>query len=217
MVYSNIVFGVRLCCAAGTEFTLLPGLGYTCSILGLLRVQYTVYSIRIPISSMSAHPAISTESYREKALRKFKQQPLVPVGAAATTVALVIAMTKMRKGQSHSFNNWLRVRIVAQGLTVAAVVAGSWTYGVSTPAPQLEIAAAQEKAAQERAAFEERLRLAEEITRAESGSVPAAADVRTPPSTALPTTESPPPSTTSGSWQSWWRRNGSKNGTEKSS
>ncbi len=132
-------------------------------------------------------------------------------GAAATTVALVIAMTKMRKGQSSSFNNWLRVRIVAQGLTVAAVVAGSWAYGVSTPASQIETAAAQDKAIQERAAFEDRLRLAEEITRAESGSV-STADVRTPPSTAPPTTESPPPSSTSGSW---WRWNGSKNGTEK--
>lgn len=30
---------------------------------------------------MIAHPAVSTETYREKALRKFKQQPLVPVGA----------------------------------------------------------------------------------------------------------------------------------------
>jgi len=149
---------------------------------------------------MSVHHAVSGETYREKALRKFKQQPLVPVGAAATTVALVIAMTKMRKGQSRSFNNWLRVRIVAQGLTVAAVVAGSWAYGVSTPASQLETAAAQDKAIQERAAFEDRLRLAEEITRAESGSV-STADVRTPPST----TESPSPSATSRSSQSWWR------------
>ncbi|KAI9463989.1 hypoxia induced protein conserved region-domain-containing protein [Lactarius psammicola] len=165
---------------------------------------------------MSVHPAISTETYREKALRKFKQQPLVPVGAAATTVALVIAMTKMRKGQSHSFNNWLRVRIVAQGLTVAAVVAGSWAYGFSTPASQIETAAAQDKAIQERAAFEDRLRVAEEITRAESGSV-STAGVRTPPSTAPPTTESPPPSATSRSWKSWWWWNGSKNGTEKSS
>lgn len=138
------------------------------------------------------------------------------LGAAATTVALVIAMTKMRKGQSHSFNNWLRVRIVAQGLTVAAIVAGSWTYGFSTPSSQLETAAAQEKAVQERAAFEDRLRLAEEITRAESGSV-STADVRIPQSTVLPATESPTPSATSRSWQSWWRWGGSKNGTEKPS
>ena len=105
-------------------------------------------------------------------------------------------MTKMRKGQSHSFNNWLRVRIVAQGLTVAAVVAGSWTYGFSTPTSQLETAAAQDKAIQERAAFEDRLRQAEEITRAESSSV-STTDVRTSKSTALPTTESPAPSATS--------------------
>ncbi|KAF8270025.1 hypothetical protein EI94DRAFT_1572365 [Lactarius quietus] len=160
---------------------------------------------------MSVHHAVSGETYREKALRKFKQQPLVPppspltdvndyYRSCCTTVALVIAMTKMRKGQSRSFNNWLRVRIVAQGLTVAAVVAGSWAYGVSTPASQLETAAAQDKAIQERAAFEDRLRLAEEITRAESGSV-STADVRTPPST----TESPSPSATSRSSQSWWR------------
>lgn len=127
-------------------------------------------------------------------------------GAAATTVALVIAMTKMRKGQSHSFNNWLRVRIVAQGLTLAAVVAGSWAYGASTPASQLEAAAAHDKAMQERAAFEDRLRLAEEITRAESGSA-STADERTPSSTALPITKSPPPSAT------WWRWGGSKNST----
>jgi hypothetical protein len=33
--------------------------------------------------TMSDQPAISTETYREKALRKFKQQPLVPVGATS--------------------------------------------------------------------------------------------------------------------------------------
>ena len=37
-------------------------------------------------------------------------------------------MSKLRKGQSHTFNNWLHVLIAAQGLTVAGVVAGSWTW-----------------------------------------------------------------------------------------
>lgn len=32
---------------------------------------------------MATHSAVSTETYREKALRKFKQQPLVPVGATS--------------------------------------------------------------------------------------------------------------------------------------
>ncbi len=78
-------------------------------------------------------------------------------------------MAKMRKSQSRSLNNWLRVRIVAQGFTVAAVVLGSWTYGTSRPSPELDTTAALDKAAQERVAFEERLRLAEAFTRAESG------------------------------------------------
>lgn len=160
---------------------------------------------------MRAHFLVHSASVVIDGCRRFTS-----TGAAATTVALVIAMTKMRKGQSHSFNNWLRLRILAQGLTVAAVVAGSWAYGVSTPASQLETAAAHDKAIQERAAFEDRLRLAEEITRAESGSV-STADERTPPSKALPITQSPPPPATSHSWQSWWRWGGSKNGTDKSS
>jgi len=37
---------------------------------------------------MSVHPAISAETYREKALRKFKQQPLVPVGAGSFSSSL---------------------------------------------------------------------------------------------------------------------------------
>ncbi|KAH9968108.1 hypoxia induced protein conserved region-domain-containing protein [Russula dissimulans] len=149
---------------------------------------------------------VSTETYREKALRKFKQQPLVPVGAAATTVALVIAMTKMRKGQSRSLNNWLRLRIVAQGFTVAAVVAGSWAYGTAKAIVPGELdasaSAAQDKAAQERMAFEERLRMAEEITRAESRSEPESGSrpLRNVHATAVPT--EPP---TSELRRSWWK------------
>jgi hypothetical protein len=36
---------------------------------------------------MSTHPPVTGETYREKALRKFKQQPIVPVGAPSLTVA----------------------------------------------------------------------------------------------------------------------------------
>jgi len=161
---------------------------------------------------MATHSAVSTETYREKALRKFKQQPLVPVGAAATTVALVIAMTKMRKGQSRSFNNWLRVRIVAQGLTVTAVVAGSWAYGSARPMPELDASAARDKAAEERIAFEDRMRLAEEVTRAEESASASPTNVQ---ATAAVTKEPPSTPTTSGSWRSWWGRNESKGGTDK--
>lgn len=112
----------------------------------------------------------------------------------------------MRKGQSHSLNNWLRVRIVAQGFTVAAVALGSWTYGTSRPTPELDATAALDKAAQERVAFEERLRLAEEVTRAESG---LASSANGQVVTAAPTKEPPSSSPISGSRPSWWRWYGS--------
>ncbi|THH18890.1 hypothetical protein EW146_g2162 [Bondarzewia mesenterica] len=130
-------------------------------------------NLRIPfvVVNMSTEHIYSTETYRDKAVRKFKQQPIVPIGAAATTVALIVAMTKMRKGQSSSMNNWLRVRIVTQGLTIGAIVAGSWVYGSQhgSPAQQEQAAVgAVEKAREERAEFEERLRGAEEAHRFES-------------------------------------------------
>lgn len=121
-------------------------------------------------------------------------------------------MTKMRKGQSHSFNNWLRVRIVAQGLTVAAVVAGSWAYGSARPTPELDASATRDKAAEERIAFQERLRMAEEVTRAETGS----ASPTNAQATALPTTEPPSIPAASRSWRSWWGWNESKRGADKS-
>jgi len=68
----------------------------------------------------------SSETYQEKAWRKFKQQPLVPLGAAATTFALIMAGTKLRKRDSKNMNYWLRARVITQGLTIVALVAGSW-------------------------------------------------------------------------------------------
>ncbi|KAI0317809.1 hypoxia induced protein conserved region-domain-containing protein, partial [Amylostereum chailletii] len=115
-------------------------------------------------------PVYNPETYREKALRKFKQQPFVPIGALATTAALVIAMSKMRKGESKSLNTWLRVRVLAQGLTVGAIVLGSWTLGTGRAAQthvQESAAAALEKVEAESAGFKARLREAEESHRVE--------------------------------------------------
>lgn len=133
-------------------------------------------------------------------------------------------MTKMRKGQSHSLNNWLRLRILAQGFTIAAIVVGSWaSYGAARPpgsgsTSELDAAAAaMDKAALERVAFEDRLRLAEEVTRAESGLAPSAnGQQQQQQATAAPTTERPS-SPISGSRRPWWRWYGSTGGTDKPS
>ncbi|KAF9645245.1 hypothetical protein BDM02DRAFT_3189881 [Thelephora ganbajun] len=110
------------------------------------------------------------ETYREKALRKFKQQPLVPLGALATTFTLLMASNKLRKRQSKDMNYWLRARVIAQGFTIAAVVAGAWMMGQTKP--QIDKSAREQDEMldglqRRREEFEERLRNAEENHRLE--------------------------------------------------
>jgi len=65
------------------------------------------------------------ETWTEKFSRKFKENPWVPLGCLATCGALVMSAVKMRAGKSRSMNYWLRARVVLQGVTVVALVAGS--------------------------------------------------------------------------------------------
>lgn len=60
--------------------------------------------------------------------RKFKEQPLVPLGAGATTIALLAAGRAIQRGESNQFNLWCRYRIVFQGLTLIAALGGSLYY-----------------------------------------------------------------------------------------
>ncbi|KAG0144555.1 hypothetical protein CROQUDRAFT_672320 [Cronartium quercuum f. sp. fusiforme G11] len=60
--------------------------------------------------------------------QKFKDQPLVPLGAGATTIALLGAGRALRAGNATQFNVWLRYRVVFQGLTVLAALGGSLYY-----------------------------------------------------------------------------------------
>ncbi|KZV74965.1 hypothetical protein PENSPDRAFT_647492 [Peniophora sp. CONT] len=114
------------------------------------------------------------ESYKEKALRKLKEEPLVPIGTLATTAALTMAMIQMRKGKSTSFNKWLRVRVVAQGLTVGAICLGTVSFSTHKPPTREELAAAaQRKHDDERADFEARMREAEEAEAVDRAARPA--------------------------------------------
>ncbi|KAJ8495279.1 hypothetical protein ONZ45_g1789 [Pleurotus djamor] len=145
------------------------------------------------------------ETYSEKAVRRFKQNPWVPIGTLATCAALITAMYKMRQGDSRSFNRWLRVRVIAQGLTVAAMVGGTYTLGARNlqasraEEEQERIRRAEEKREEERRGFEERLRDAEEAHRAEMAFVEAE-NAATAPS----------PTKQSKSWSEWLGRGGPK-------
>ncbi|QPG76980.1 Respiratory supercomplex factor 1, mitochondrial [Brettanomyces nanus] len=64
----------------------------------------------------------------EKIIYRSKQQPLVPLGCLATTVAVILAAKGVRTGDSKSAQIWFRWRVGLQGFTLAALIFGSMYY-----------------------------------------------------------------------------------------
>ncbi|PSR75665.1 hypothetical protein PHLCEN_2v8956 [Hermanssonia centrifuga] len=109
--------------------------------------------------SVNEHKA---ETWQQKLLRRFKEEPLVPIGVFATCVALVMAASKLGKpSESMSMNRWMRVRVIAQGATIAAIVGGSYFYKDKQQQPDA-ITTAEETKMKEKLEFEARMRAAEE-------------------------------------------------------
>ncbi|KAL2823652.1 altered inheritance of mitochondria protein 31, mitochondrial [Aspergillus cavernicola] len=75
-------------------------------------------------SSFDGNPQFEEESALQKFRRRFKEEPLIPLGCAATCYALYRAYRSMRAGDSVEMNRMFRARIYAQGFTLLAVVAG---------------------------------------------------------------------------------------------
>lgn len=124
------------------------------------------------------------ETWQQKLMRRFKEEPFVPIGKCITCVqhptpvlshacpgtaltcfALFMASTKLgKKGESKSLNRWFRARIIFQGATIAAIVAGSYAVkgrNDGTLETQNTPTVEQLKL-KERLEFEARLRKAEE-------------------------------------------------------
>ncbi|CAH7684351.1 hypoxia induced protein conserved region-domain-containing protein, partial [Phakopsora pachyrhizi] len=100
----------------------------------------------------------------ERFSSKFKEQPLVPIGAGATTIALLGAGRAIQQGNSSQFNLWLRYRVIFQGLTVAAALVGSLYY---TKQRQIDRVALEEERIRKR---DLRIREQESSDRSFSGS-----------------------------------------------
>ena len=73
-----------------------------------------------------------SDFFEEKRLgklwRRLKEEPLIPIGCAATCYALYQATKSIRHGDHHQTNRMFRARIYAQGFTLVALVAGSIFY-----------------------------------------------------------------------------------------
>jgi len=79
-------------------------------------------------SSFDSSPEFFEESRPQKLWRKLRQEPLIPLGCAATCYALYMATKSIRAGDHHQTNRMFRARIYAQGFTLVALVAGSIFY-----------------------------------------------------------------------------------------
>ncbi|EFX05771.1 mitochondrial hypoxia responsive domain containing protein [Grosmannia clavigera kw1407] len=64
-----------------------------------------------------------------KITRKLKQEPLIPLGCLLTVAAFTNAYRAMRRGDHNQVQRMFRARIIAQGFTVAAMVAGGIYFG----------------------------------------------------------------------------------------
>ncbi|KWU46206.1 hypothetical protein RHOSPDRAFT_32202 [Rhodotorula sp. JG-1b] len=68
------------------------------------------------------HPPPQDPTTWAKFSRKFKEEPLVPLGCLATVAALLGASSALQKGNRTQFNMFLRYRVAAQGLTLVAAL-----------------------------------------------------------------------------------------------
>jgi len=123
------------------------------------------------------------ETWSAKFSRKIKENPWVPIGCLATCGALAMSAAKLRAGKSSDMNFWLRARVVLQGLTLVALLAGSMSIQKirkeelarlnigEDGLPQIEATTelAREKKEKERLGFEERLKAAQATTEMEEG------------------------------------------------
>ncbi|CAG7948378.1 unnamed protein product [Penicillium salamii] len=75
-------------------------------------------------SSFDENPQFTEETGTQKFTRRLKEEPLVPLGCAATCYALYRAYRSMKSGDSVEMNRMFRARIYAQAFTLVALVAG---------------------------------------------------------------------------------------------
>ena len=126
-----------------------------------------------------------------------------------------MAANKLRKRQSKDMNYWLRARVIAQGFTIVAIVAGAWMMGRTKP--QIDKSAREQDemlaGLQKRREFEERLKNAEENHKLEQEILNApASEAKISPETRENEAQPPQPSQASSTWStlSWFKGSNSK-------
>ncbi|ELK03134.1 HIG1 domain family member 2A, mitochondrial [Pteropus alecto] len=76
------------------------------------------------VEGMSPSVYSTTESFKEKFLRKTRENPMVPLGCLSTAAALTYGLYCFHRGQSQRSQLMMRTRIAAQGFTIVAILVG---------------------------------------------------------------------------------------------
>ncbi|XP_049589516.1 HIG1 domain family member 2A, mitochondrial [Syngnathus scovelli] len=76
------------------------------------------------IEGFNPLPRVKDETFKEKFLRKTKDNPFVPIGCLATAGALMYGLRAFHQGKTRRSQLLMRGRIFAQGFTVVAIVVG---------------------------------------------------------------------------------------------
>ncbi|KLO07835.1 hypothetical protein SCHPADRAFT_909119 [Schizopora paradoxa] len=164
-------------------------------------------------------------SRTDKIIAQLKKHPLVPGGMIATCGALGMAFRRLHQRDSTGYQRWLRARVLAQGLTVVAIVfAGVQEFGTgafmgSAKTGTQAVPSLPPMSPSEKVAFEKRMKEAEEAHDAEtrildqgkpSSSLRADFTPTEPPSkadrdVASPLTQPSPSSSSRFSWLRLWK------------
>ncbi|KAI1298207.1 mitochondrial hypoxia responsive domain-containing protein [Xylaria venustula] len=95
----------------------------------ILQIPYSVIMSDRPLPSSFDEDKDYQETGFQKIARKLREEPLIPLGAGLTCLALYNAWRAMRRGDHAQVQRMFRARIGAQAFTVIAIVAGGTYYG----------------------------------------------------------------------------------------
>ncbi|XP_071772582.1 HIG1 domain family member 2A, mitochondrial [Centroberyx gerrardi] len=79
------------------------------------------------IEGFSPLPRLKEETFKEKFIRKTKENPFVPIGCLGTAGALLYGLRAFNQGKTRQSQLLMRGRIFAQGFTVVAIIVGVFT------------------------------------------------------------------------------------------
>ncbi|XP_076842539.1 HIG1 domain family member 2A, mitochondrial [Brachyhypopomus gauderio] len=76
------------------------------------------------IEGFTPLPRPKEEGFKDKFIRKTKENPFVPIGCLGTAGALIYGLRAFKQGKTRQSQLLMRTRIFAQGFTVVAIIVG---------------------------------------------------------------------------------------------